>query len=128
MLSRQKIEELTRAMLAGDIRTPSFEVRIREGNECGTGYCLQSADGSCLTVVVVNQQKLPTARELRTKFKLTPRESEIALLLCERRTNKEIAKLKGFTRYAAARHTEHILAKLGVPSRKDVVEVLRKAS
>jgi DNA-binding CsgD family transcriptional regulator len=62
----------------------------------------------------------PTPAELRERFGLTPREIEVARLLAERRTNREIAAALGISPHTAERHTERVLAKLGVASRTDV--------
>jgi DNA-binding CsgD family transcriptional regulator len=55
---------------------------------------------------------------------LTPREREVALLLGKRRSNREIADVLGISRSTAKRHTEHVLAKLGVRSRREVERIL----
>lgn len=58
--------------------------------------------------------------QLKSCYGLTSREIEVARLLADRKSNREIAALLGFTVYTAGRHTESILHKLGVPSRRDV--------
>ncbi|MDP9176636.1 MAG: helix-turn-helix transcriptional regulator [Gemmatimonadota bacterium] len=55
---------------------------------------------------------------------LTPREKEVARLLARRRTSKEIAKALGISHATARRHTEKVLAKLGLRSRNEVEECL----
>ena len=52
--------------------------------------------------------------------KLTAREREVAHLLAKRRTSKEIAEALGVTFATARRHTERVLAKLGLNSRRAV--------
>jgi len=61
---------------------------------------------------------------LRSRFKLTAREAEVALLLGIRRTNREIAESIGVTEHTARHHTESVLRKLGVPSRIEVHNVI----
>ena len=51
---------------------------------------------------------------------LTTREIQVARLLVDRHSNKEIAELLSVTGYTAGRHTERVLKKLGVASRRDV--------
>ena len=53
-------------------------------------------------------------------YKLTPREIEVARLLADRYSNKEIAERLGITVYTAGRHTERVLKKLGLQSRRHV--------
>jgi len=64
------------------------------------------------------------ADDLKRRFGLTPRESEVELLLVERRTHKEIARGLGIRPNTARRHSEHVLRKLKITSRSDVAEVL----
>ena len=58
--------------------------------------------------------------ELKSWYGLTGREIQVARLLAERQSNKEIAELLHVTVYTAGRHTERVLRKLGVASRRDV--------
>ena len=51
---------------------------------------------------------------------LTPREREIASLLVRRRTNREIAAMLGISEHTVRHHAEHIFAKLGVRSRREL--------
>lgn len=57
---------------------------------------------------------------LRNCFGLTRREVQVARLLADRLSNREIAELLDITVYTAGRHTERVLRKLEVPSRRDV--------
>ena len=57
---------------------------------------------------------------LKGCFGLTNREIQVARLLAERQSNREIAELLDVTVYTAGRHTERVLKKLGVVSRRDV--------
>ena len=59
-------------------------------------------------------------RKVVRRAKLTPREREVALLLAKRRTSKEIAEALGVTFATARRHTERVLEKLGLNSRRTV--------
>jgi DNA-binding NarL/FixJ family response regulator len=55
---------------------------------------------------------------------LTRRELEVVRLLAARRTNYEIAELLRVSRATAKRHTENILLKLGLHSRREVERVI----
>ncbi len=61
---------------------------------------------------------LPTADALRERFPLTPREAEVALLLAEGLTNDQVARNLFVSASTARRHTENVLGKLGLRSRK----------
>lgn len=67
----------------------------------------------------------PPVRQLKTaRMTLTPRQTEIAQLLAMRRSNREIAERLGISRSTAKRHTEDVLARLGLTSRRDVERVM----
>jgi DNA-binding CsgD family transcriptional regulator len=53
-------------------------------------------------------------------YGLTAREMQVARLLLDRLSNREIAELLDVTVFTAGRHTERVLRKLGVASRRDV--------
>lgn len=57
---------------------------------------------------------------LRRRFGLSPRQAEVAILLVARKTNAEIASELGISAHTARRHTEQVLLRLGVRSRRDV--------
>ena len=63
--------------------------------------------------------------DLKLRYGLTDREIEVARLLAERHSNKEIARILGVKVFTAGRHTENILAKLRVPSRRDVRALIK---
>ena len=91
---------------------------------------LTDGDGGMTVVVVVaapTDSRAPTAAQIRSKFGLTPREAEVALLLAARRSNKEIAQKLSIAHKTAWRHTESVLSKLNTGSRRDVGRVLRAA-
>lgn len=93
---------------------------------------LADGDGGGATMVVVvvaapTETRTPTAAEIRSKFGLTPREAEVALLLAARRSNKEIAQKLSIAHKTAWRHTASVLSKLNTGSRRDVGKVLRTA-
>lgn len=69
---------------------------------------------------VFEDRAVQTGRTDPTAIRLTPRERAVASLLAARRTNAEIAAVLGLSRHTARHHTEHVLAKLGVRSRRDV--------
>jgi DNA-binding NarL/FixJ family response regulator len=75
-------------------------------------------------IVVLKQEgsHQPTLCEemLKTCYGLTSREIEVARMLIDRLSNKEIAQQLNITSSTAGRHAERVLKKLGVASRRDV--------
>jgi DNA-binding CsgD family transcriptional regulator len=61
---------------------------------------------------------------LRTRFRLTRTQSEIALLLGRRYTNREIAGMLGISVHTVRKHVEGVLLRLELPSRLDVRRLL----
>ena len=54
---------------------------------------------------------------LADKFGLSPRELEVALLIAQGFSNREIAETVRVSTHTARHHTQHVLGKLGVRSR-----------
>jgi len=71
-------------------------------------------------VVVVERRGLPSNENLRRRFGLTSRQSEVARLLAERLSNEEVAEMLGITVNTARTHCERVLGKLGVRTRNHV--------
>lgn len=61
---------------------------------------------------------LPTASELVARFGLTEREAEVALLIAEGGSNREVAGALGISRHTVRNHAQRIFDKLGIRSRK----------
>jgi DNA-binding CsgD family transcriptional regulator len=62
--------------------------------------------------------EIPASDSLRTRYGLTVRELQVASLIMHRLSNTEIARMLGISPHTARHHTENVLAKLGVRSRK----------
>jgi len=84
------------------------------------------ASGALAVLVVVERpaRELPSGERLAGRFGLSPREAQVALLLAERRSNTEIASALGISPHTAKRHTERVLGKLGVSTRRAVGTVV----
>lgn len=67
---------------------------------------------------------LPTIEELRTRFLLSPRQAEVALLLAQGYNNKAIAIALRRSPHTTRHLTEQVLFKLKVPTRAQVLPVL----
>lgn len=64
--------------------------------------------------------------ELRQLRRLTRRQAQVALLMAERFSHREIAEQLGLRPNTARRHCEKVLSKLGVHSRQEVAAALGK--
>jgi DNA-binding CsgD family transcriptional regulator/predicted ester cyclase len=65
-----------------------------------------------------------TVSEIAERHGLTARQAEVAQLLAERRTYKEIAKALQIRPNTARRHCQAVLSRLGLHRKEDVAEVL----
>ncbi|HEX6559835.1 MAG TPA: helix-turn-helix transcriptional regulator [Longimicrobiales bacterium] len=80
-------------------------------------------------VVFVYAEAAPTAEltgeTLRERFGLTRKESRVAELLATHKSNRDIARELFISSHTARHHTQNVLGKLGVSSRREVAGVLR---
>ena len=67
----------------------------------------------------------PPSRTGGKRARLTMRESDIAQLVIERKSNKEIASTLGIATRTVTTHVANIFAKLGVTSRGELADRLR---
>ena len=73
-----------------------------------------------LVVLVEERSSTDVWNDTFERYGLTRREMEVARLLVDRHSNKEIAERLSVTCHTAGRHTERVLRKLGLSSRRDV--------
>lgn len=74
-----------------------------------------------LVTVAPPRSPLPPAEALQTRFGLTSREAEVALLLAQGLANDALAERLYISPHTARRHTERVLEKLEVHSRAAVL-------
>ena len=105
------------AALSSDLQTTTANYRI-SGSILGSDLL---APKPLIAVAVgrSGRSQLSSA-ELQLRYGLTRRETETARLLAARRGNDEIAHVLGMSAHTARHHTERILLKLGVSSRREV--------
>lgn len=107
---------------------PCWVGRTEEPGQCqclrGTFLLAGSLAAHPVFLVSLKERPLTSGsdRAVAHRFGLTARESEVAVLLAERRTNSEIAFALGISPHTASHHTEQVLAKLGLNSRADVAQ------
>lgn len=113
-----------RAAVVREVRTAEAAYRVR-------GNVLEHGSAEMPAIVVMLErldEELPTDDELRTVFGLTRTELRVARLLAESKTNGEIADALTISPHTARHHTERILSKLQVGSRRAVRERLIEAA
>lgn len=85
---------------------------------------LNGDDGhpSPLVVVIVasGRRPLPEPHLLKERFGLTDRQAEVARLLARRLSNREIADALSISPHTARHHTEMVMRRLGISSRRKV--------
>lgn len=77
--------------------------------------------------VTMGNVGLPEIRRLARRFGLTSREAQVARRLAVRRTNSEIARELHVSGHTVRKHTERVLRKMGIHSRRDVYGVISAA-
>ncbi len=105
------------------IRTAtSFVERMNpevQADQGPSAVVVRSASGEAVVVALFGHRAgmLPTAADLCHRYNLTPREADVALLLAERLSCREIAARLFLSFYTVRSHTERIMDKLGVRSK-----------
>ncbi|WP_143069389.1 ATP-binding protein [Rhodococcus maanshanensis] len=103
-------DEFTRNV-SGTLGVPGYEAAYREGGALDFGGAIAFA------LREQSPEETPTARHLAG---LTERESEVADLIAEGLTNRDIADRLAISTGTVNGHVEHILAKLGLSSRVQI--------
>jgi DNA-binding CsgD family transcriptional regulator len=90
---------------------------------------VQSDDADPVPIATVERIERREAEQdrLRKRFRLTEKETLVALLLAQRRSNAEIADTLSISPHTARRHTENVMLKLNVTSRFSVEDALAAA-
>lgn len=122
--------EVTRRVV-GSREPPSGFIRreVSVGGTHAAAYATVGTreGGDPATVVVVVTPTGPALvdrRVIQKRFGLTQRETEVALMLAARKSNKEIAAQLSIAQKTAWRHTAQVLSKLNAGSRLAVRGVL----
>ncbi len=97
------------------VTTPTNRYRLAASHLEG-GY--GEAPVTVLVVVRPVVPPLPDEVELRERYGLTPRQSEVAILLARGHSNRDIADRLTISPHTARHHAQRVLEKTGAPSRK----------
>jgi DNA-binding CsgD family transcriptional regulator len=92
--------------------------------------CAWAPRGNRHVLVILHRKAAahPSIVPLKRRFNLTRQESRVADLLALRRSNKEIARDLEISPHTARHHTQRVLAKLGLTSRKEVASLIGRAA
>lgn len=99
---------------------------VKTAHSCYRVYGVRStrdlAEVGAAALILVKPSRAPitTLKGLQDRFDLTPRQAEVAQLLARRKTNPEIADALCISPHTARHHTEAVLQKLDISSRRDV--------
>ncbi|KAA5836340.1 LuxR C-terminal-related transcriptional regulator [Saccharopolyspora hirsuta] len=99
----------TEARVRNMLPTGELRAARRRGSECTVDELIQFALGE--------RNPAPTAD---APVRLTPREREVARLVAQGLSNRQIAEQLVISKRTSASHIEHIMAKLGVTSRAQI--------
>ena len=106
--------------------SPTMEIRTDSARYEVRG-CYVDAVGLEEMVLVLAERRSPPAVDVeavRTKYGLTQRQVEVAMLLTAGASTKKIAEQLGISLHTARRHTEQIFLKLGIHSRAQLHAIL----
>jgi DNA-binding CsgD family transcriptional regulator len=108
--------------LSGQVEGTRREVVTSQATYRLRGNLVGRIGSSDRTAILVSLNRvafqIPAPDRLRAQYGLTVRELQVASLLMHRMTNLEIARTLRISPHTARHHTENVLAKLGVQSRK----------
>lgn len=100
----------------------------QDGRSGSTGASIESiresSSGITWKYQVPNPPELPKIMDVHH---LTPRQSQVAVLLYWRRTDCEIANLLSISPHTAASHVAAVLLRLGAATRRDVEAIINGA-
>lgn len=107
-----------RRVFAGQktVRGELCDVEVHEVSPC---------TGAKYVVVVQPARSAPDQRDLRRRFQLTRQQAQVALLLNERRSDREIAQALCIALNTASNHVKIVRDKLDARSRREVPGILR---
>lgn len=127
--TRARAESIATAVVganAGALHTQfaarAGEVRL-DGIRLGPGAGASGIEAAVLAED--RRDRLPDASTVSRRHGLSSRQAEVALLLAERLSDKEIARRLGIRPNTARRHSTDVLATLGLHSRREVGLALR---
>jgi len=113
--SRDVLESFSAASCRYRAGEREYEVRVATSDEL-----LDGRHRAVLVTLTAAPGSTPRLEELRARFNLTRRQAQVALLLAQRKSDREIASELCISPHTAHHHTEAVYLKLGVHSRAEV--------
>jgi DNA-binding CsgD family transcriptional regulator len=129
LLSRE-IRSVSRAALGGKEETPTeVEVGTRAGwyrmrATLLTQKIKEISSRAVMVTIHRAEPRLPSPDFLMRSFSMTTREADVALLLARGVSNAGIASELRISQHTARHHTESVLAKLNVHTRREVASAI----
>jgi DNA-binding CsgD family transcriptional regulator len=124
---RAALEKMASDLLSGKVPLTEKTTMIVDGQQLNAVVTpFETSKGPVTVLFLSPLPDRPTIDLLRRRFLLTQKEAEVAMLLCEGRSNKEVARCLHFKVSTAEKHTENVLSKMGVSSRKDIQPAVMK--
>lgn len=128
------LREITAARYNGSV--VERRITTEQGAYTLQGSRVHGADGGHPVVIVfaeppaggpaASAPALPSAEEVRDRFDLTRKQARVAVLLAAQLTNEQIAMTLCISTHTARHHTQSVLSKLGVRSRREVAAILNR--
>jgi DNA-binding CsgD family transcriptional regulator len=117
-LRKSSITALPAINASEQIRTATMSYAIRCSITAGTAELPESLGVVFVQTVEANAARIQQrVQKMAAQFRLTQRETEVALLLIQRFHGDEIAQRLGISTHTVRHHTESIFRKVGVNSR-----------
>jgi DNA-binding CsgD family transcriptional regulator len=107
-----------------ELRTDSALYRLH-GTLIGSRPPSATATLAVVVIAILGNAEAPSAEHLRTRYGLSPREVEVARLLADGLSTRELSAALRVSSHTARHHTENVLRKLRVRRRAEVGRRLR---
>ena len=114
---RRALDDLAHAMRAAS--APEGQLRVRTSSRRYLLEPLHAPPGRAAGLIRVHRSRavVPDPNVVASRFALTRREAEVAMLVASGLSNKSIATELGLSPHTVRRHTENVFRKVGVTSR-----------
>lgn len=119
--------ELAQAIAAGDsaVRNVSTRGGVYRLTAILLGEGVFTMRPAVLVTLAPRDERLPDRDTIRHRFGLTPRQTDVALLMVKRRTNAEMADELCISEHTVRSHVEAVMGKLGLHDRRELPNKLR---
>ncbi|HET7552713.1 MAG TPA: LuxR C-terminal-related transcriptional regulator [Gemmatimonadaceae bacterium] len=107
-----------------ELRTDSALYRLH-GTLIGSRSSSTTATLAVVVIAILGNAGAPSAEHLRARYGLSPREVEVARLLADGLSTRELSAALRVSSHTARHHTENVLRKLRVRRRAEVGRRLR---